>query len=133
VIGTDGGLMPAPQVTPTMRHGMAERYEVVIDFAKYPIGTRVVLRNLQPENNQEFAGTDVIMAFDVTSEATDTTNNEVPSVVNPDNATMQLDPARAKAARLMDFNRQGGEWTVNAGHGRTSSTAASPSLKRTRG
>ena len=113
VIGTDGGLMPAPQVAQTIRQGMAERYEVVIDFAKYPIGTRVVLRNLQPDNNREFPNTDVIMAFDVTSEATDTTNNEVPAVLNPNNATMNLQPSQAKTSRLMDFKRQGGEWTVN--------------------
>ena len=113
VIGTDGGLMPAPQVAPTIRHGMAERYEVVVDFAKYPVGTRVVLRNLQPDNNQEFANTNVIMAFDVTSDATDTTNNEVPAVLNPDNEVMQLQPAQAKANRLLEFKRDGGEWTVN--------------------
>ena len=113
VIGTDGGLMPAPQVAQTIRHGMAERYEVVIDFAKYPIGTRVVLRNLQPDNNREFPNTDVIMAFDVTSDATDTTDNEVPAVLNPNNATMNLQPSQAKTTRLMDFKRQGGEWAVN--------------------
>ena len=113
VIGTDGGLMPAPQVAQTIRHGMAERYEVIVDFAKYPIGTRVVLRNLQPDNNREFPNTDVIMAFDVTSDATDTTDNEVPAVLNPNNATMNLQPSQAKTSRLMDFKRQGGEWTVN--------------------
>ena len=35
VIGTDGGLMPYPQSVTKMRHIMAERYEIVIDFAKY--------------------------------------------------------------------------------------------------
>jgi FtsP/CotA-like multicopper oxidase with cupredoxin domain len=115
VIGTDAGLMPAPQLTPSFRFAMAERYEVVVDFAKYPIGTRVVLRNLRPPNNQEFANTDVVMAFDVTSDATDTTNNEVPAVLNPDNPTMSLQPSQSKRSRLMEFKRQGGEWTVN-GH-----------------
>ena len=38
VIGTDAGLMPAPQTVKSFRHGVAERYEVVIDFAKYPPG-----------------------------------------------------------------------------------------------
>ena len=46
---------------------MAERYEVVIDFAKYPVGTRIVLRNLQHENNINFPNTDKVMAFDVTA------------------------------------------------------------------
>jgi FtsP/CotA-like multicopper oxidase with cupredoxin domain len=113
VIGTDGGLMPAPQVVPSFRFGMAERYEVIIDFAKYPIGTRVVLRNLQPDNNEEFPNTDVVMAFDVTGDATDTANNEIPPVLNPSNETMNLQPSQARRTRLMDFKRQGGEWTVN--------------------
>ena len=67
MIGTDGGLMPAPQTVRSLRHSMAERYEIVIDFAKYnPIGTRVVLRNTSPPNNIDFPNTDKIMAFDVT-------------------------------------------------------------------
>ena len=35
VIATDGGLMPEPQPVTHLRHGMAERYEIVIDFSKY--------------------------------------------------------------------------------------------------
>lgn len=64
-------------------------------------------------HNEEFVNTNVIMAFDVTSDATDTTNNDVPPVLNPDNEPMQLQPAQAKANRLLEFKREGGEWTVN--------------------
>ena len=35
VIGTDAGLMPQPKVVSKFRHGMAERYEIIIDFSKY--------------------------------------------------------------------------------------------------
>ena len=49
VIGTDGGLMPSPQTVKSLRHIMAERYEIVIDFAKYNPGTRIVLQEHQPE------------------------------------------------------------------------------------
>ena len=48
---------------------MAERYEVVIDFAKYPPGTRIVLRNTSPKNNTNFTHTDKVMMFEVTDEA----------------------------------------------------------------
>src|SRR3954454_9849489 len=74
VIGTDGGLMPHPQPVANFRIGMAERYEIVIDFAKYKPGQRVVLRNLQPPNNIEHPNTDVIMAFEVGSVVTDASN-----------------------------------------------------------
>jgi spore coat protein A, manganese oxidase len=113
VIGTDGGLMPAPQPTETMRVGMAERYEVVIDFAKYAAGQRIVLQNRGLPNNVDFDTTGVIMAFDVTGDATDTSDNDVPDVINPDNETMKLQPSQAKRTRLLDFVRQNGEWTVN--------------------
>src|SRR4051812_19139778 len=113
VIGTDGGLMPAPAETTSLRFGMAERYEIVVDFAKYPIGTRVVLQNLGLPNNIDFATTGVVMAFDVTADATDLSNNTVPPVLNPDNDVMRLTPAQAVTTRTMEFKRQGGEWTVN--------------------
>jgi spore coat protein A, manganese oxidase len=113
VIATDGGLMPAPQRTATFRHGAAERYSIVIDFAKYRIGQRIVLRNLSLPDNVDFDTTDVAMAFDVVSDATDTTDNEVPSELNPESPVMQLQPSMARRTRLLDFERQGGEWTVN--------------------
>jgi FtsP/CotA-like multicopper oxidase with cupredoxin domain len=113
VIGTDGGLMPVPQQAPTIRQGMAERYEVVIDFEKYVIGQRIVLQNLGLPNNVDFDTTGVVMAFDVVGDAADTSNNEVPSELNPANECMSLTPAQATVTRQMEFKREGGEWTIN--------------------
>ena len=61
IIGHDGGLAPAPVDVGSFRHGMAERYEVVIDFAKYKIGQKVTLKNLSNPNNVDFASTRNIM------------------------------------------------------------------------
>jgi spore coat protein A, manganese oxidase len=113
IIATDGGLMPAPQQTATFRHGAAERYSIVIDFAKYRIGQRIVLRNLSLPDNIDFDTTDVAMAFDVVADPTDKADNEVPAELNPDNPVMQLEPSMARRTRLLDFERQGGEWTVS--------------------
>ena len=113
VIGTDGGLMPAPAETTTLRFGMAERYEVIVDFAKYPIGTRVVLQNLGPENNADFENTGVVMAFDVAADAAHTLNNAIPPVINPDNEVMRLAPSQAVTTRHMRFKREGGQWTID--------------------
>src|SRR3712207_714197 len=82
IIGHDGGLAPAPVDVDHFRVGMAERYEVVIDFEKYKIGDKIVLQNRGLENNADFASTGQIMRFDVTSEASDKTNNSVPTVLN---------------------------------------------------
>ena len=126
VIGTDGGLMPAPAETTTLRFGMAERYEVIVDFAKYPIGTRVVLQNLGPENNIDFDTTGVVMAFDVAADAAHTLNNAVPPVINPDNEVMRLAPSQAVTTRTCASSARAASGRSTARPGRTSSTAASP-------
>ncbi|MEA2229128.1 MAG: hypothetical protein QOF04_2758 [Solirubrobacteraceae bacterium] len=113
MITTDGGLMPAPQQVTTFRHGVAERYGVVIDFSKYAIGQRVILKNISPPHNIDFDTTSDVMAFDVVSDATDTSDNTVPDVLDPANPVMSLEPSMAARTRLMEFERKGGEWTIN--------------------
>jgi spore coat protein A, manganese oxidase len=54
VVATDGGLMPAAQSVTHWRQGTSERYEVLIDFRKYRLGQRVVLRNLSNPNNIDY-------------------------------------------------------------------------------
>ena len=113
VIGTDGGLMPQPQAVSRVKIGMAERYEVVIDFAQYQLGQRVVMQNVSPDNNIDFDTTGVVMAFDVVAEASDTSNNEVPIDLNPTQSTMALTEAEAVRTRQFEFKRDGGQWTIN--------------------
>ncbi len=66
-IGTDGGLLPAPVRIREIPLAEAERVEVVIDFAEYPIGTKVVLQDLK----QSIGGQRDLMRFDVAREARD--------------------------------------------------------------
>ncbi|MCA1700183.1 MAG: multicopper oxidase domain-containing protein, partial [Actinobacteria bacterium] len=113
VIGTDGGLMPRPQQTAALTVGMAERYDIVIDFAKYPVGTRVELRNGALPNNVDFRNTNKVMAFDVASAATDTTNNQVPAELNPNTAVMGLTAEQATRTRRFAFERKNGLWVIN--------------------
>jgi spore coat protein A, manganese oxidase len=115
-IGTDGGLMPAPQQSNDFRIGQAERYEIVIDFSKNKVGDKVILKNLGNPNNVDFPSTRQIMRFDVVSDATDTTDNEVPAQLNPNRAVMDLQPPSATGHdQEMQFIRKNGEWTVS-GH-----------------
>lgn len=113
VIGTDGGLMPAPVQTESLRFGMAERYEVIIDFARYKIGDRVILQNLGLPNNVDYPNTDVVMRFEVVSEATDRRSNSVPAILNPHDEAMRLRESQAVRTRDLRFERKGGEWTIN--------------------
>jgi FtsP/CotA-like multicopper oxidase with cupredoxin domain len=113
VIATDGGLMPVPQWVTSFRAASSERYEVIIDFAKYPIGRRVILQNSSPKNNRNYENTNKIMAFDVVSDATDLTNNSVPDVLNPESKIMALQESESVATRTFAFKRQHGGWTIN--------------------
>ena len=113
VIATDGGLMPVPRHVSSFRHGVAERYEVIIDFSRYAPGARVKLRNQSPKNNRRFTNTHEVMAFDVTDEPFDPTDNEIPAALNPANPVMNLNPAESVARRTMELERKDGLWTVN--------------------
>ena len=113
VIATDAGLMPAPQRVTSFRHGVAERYEVVIDFSKYKPGRRVVLRNTSPKNNIDFVNVDKVMAFDVVGDSFDKTNNSVPAVLNPNHPAMLARESDAVQTRQFSFVREHGQWTIN--------------------
>jgi FtsP/CotA-like multicopper oxidase with cupredoxin domain len=112
-IGTDAGLMQQPRSATSFRHGIAERYEVVIDFAKYKIGQRVVLKNLGVPNSVDYDTTAEVMAFDVAADPTDLSGNSIPDVLNPDAPAMDLTAAMAKRTRKFEFIRKDGAWTVN--------------------
>jgi len=49
LIGTDQGLLPSPVTLASLGLSMGERTEIVIDFSRYPIGTRIVLLNERDE------------------------------------------------------------------------------------
>ncbi|MGH2819169.1 MAG: multicopper oxidase family protein, partial [Actinomycetota bacterium] len=115
VIATDGGLMPRPQRVTKMRVGMAERYEIVIDFAGYRPGQRVVLRNVHLKNNTPEPNTDKVMAFDIVDREANPHNNRVPARLTRHNEVMDLTEADVtrRQPRRMELVRQGGEWTIN--------------------
>jgi len=113
VIATDAGLMPAPATTTRMRFHNGERYDIVIDFAKYPPGTRVVLRNNSFDYNDDYTHTDKVMAFDVTGDEFDPTDNQVPGELRPEYGVATLPVPKNVKVRRFRTERQGGEWTVN--------------------
>lgn len=109
VIGSDAGLLDAPVRTKTLRLAMAERYGFIIDFSKYPIGTRVILRNpIFPNNLDTDARTTEIMCFDVVRQESD--DSVIPEVLRK---VIRLDPASAVRTRTFRFGRGGGQWLIN--------------------
>src|SRR5215203_2658260 len=62
-VGSDGGLLEAPISHERILTSPAERFDVVIDFSRYPVGTQVTMKNLAGEGR-----TRDVMRFDVVRE-----------------------------------------------------------------
>lgn len=107
-IASDGGLLAKPVLTKELRIGMAERYEFVIDFSAYPIGTQIVLQNLSLPNNKDYDGTRQIMRFDVVSQETD--DSTVPTTLREIQPIAQ--PPRV-ITRRWTFDHRSGMWVIN--------------------
>jgi spore coat protein A len=75
-IGTDGGLLSAAVEVPEIPLGEAERVEVIIDFADYPIGAEVTL--LDQNDHSEENG---LLRFRVVRDAPD--NSIIPGLLRP--------------------------------------------------
>jgi FtsP/CotA-like multicopper oxidase with cupredoxin domain len=114
VVATDGGIVEVAQAVTSLRIGMAERYEVVIDFAALS-GRTLLLRNLRPANNIEYPTTGTVMQFQVGRTVTDRSNNATsPGKTlrsRPD--CMGLVPTGSTPSRTLNFVRANGHWTIN--------------------
>lgn len=125
-IATDAGLMGAPVRTKDLRIGMAERYEFIIDFSIYPIGTQVVLQNRGVRNNKDYDGTGQILRFDVVRQETD--NTSIPSTLR----TFQPIPeSSAVRTRQWAFEHRNEMWVINGNTWDKNRVDANPSLGET--
>jgi bilirubin oxidase len=89
---------------------MAERWEVVFDFAKYA-GQNVTLKNTgKVAADDDYIATDRVMRFVVGDTVKDNTNND-PLPANLRN--VPLPPAKSGVDRSYEFQRTNGEWQVN--------------------
>jgi len=103
LIGTEGGLRETPLAMSSLPIWPAERYEIVIDFSKYTVGSKVVLKNLLGSGT-----TAEIMRFDVVRQETDTSSIPVTlrSAANQADDTHQSTTAAAAVTtRYWDFDR----------------------------
>ena len=107
MIGTDAGLLNEPVTVSEYRHGMAERYEFVLDFSKRAVGEKITLLNTAADGD-----VGQVMQFVVTGPAVASSpvparlndyayGGELANVVNPD------------TPREFKFDRSNGQWTIN--------------------
>jgi spore coat protein A len=102
-VASDVGMLGKPLARTTVEIAQAERYEVIVDFSKYPIGTEVTLEN------QFGSGSTVnVMKFRVTSRATD--DSTIPAQLG---AYEQLSRGQASITRNFDFDSRADGWAIN--------------------
>ncbi|MGY1743079.1 MULTISPECIES: multicopper oxidase domain-containing protein [unclassified Blastococcus] len=127
VIATDGGFMQFAQTVTTLKIGMAERYEIIIDFSslKPAAGqpnTKVQLLNDGVANARDFDHTGKVMQFEVGPRVTPTTtdpaiapvgDNAWPNALAPAHPVMGLQAASRSAVRSIRLHRSNGMWKIN--------------------
>ena len=103
-IGSDGGLLSAPETHRSIRIASAVRFDVVVDFSRYRVGSQVMLINRAASGPQG-----QIMRFDVVREERDESSipQRLSSVRFPDESS-------AVATRAFNFSYRGMQgWTIN--------------------
>ena len=115
-IGNDGNLLPWPVKTTKLRLGVAERGDLVVDFSKYPIGSKLYIVNRLehldgrgPTGRILNPGTQ-IMRIDVDREASSPDHSKLPGVLR---ALPPIDLKKPRPERRWDFGRLNNMWTVN--------------------
>ena len=113
LIATDGNLLPAPLTSTKARIAPGERIDLVIDFSRYPIGTKLYFVNRMVQTSGTGPGNvsmpgDQIMQFTVDSDAVD--NSQVPTALR---ALAPLKTADSVASRTFKFDKRNGAWVVN--------------------
>jgi spore coat protein A, manganese oxidase len=103
MIGTDSCLREAPVNVTRFRQGMAERYEVVIDFSALNVGDKVTLLNLAAEGPMR-----QVMQFVVDRAVTDTT--PLPTRLYEVPFPRASDVTKR---RYFLFERENDEWVIN--------------------
>jgi FtsP/CotA-like multicopper oxidase with cupredoxin domain len=103
VIATDSGFVRSPIPVGSFRMGMAERYEIVIDFSSLQPGARVTLLNSAGEDQMRD-----VMQFVVGT--TDGPKQGLPAqLADP----VLPSPAAVVRQRLFRFERSDGQWVIN--------------------
>ncbi|MGV3654604.1 MAG: multicopper oxidase family protein, partial [Noviherbaspirillum sp.] len=115
-IASDGNLLPECLDADHVRIMPAERGDIIIDFSKYPVGSKLYLVNRLdqldgrgPTNQLLMPGTPVLR-FDVTREPPKPDASVVPAVLR------KLSPvnlAMVKRERHIRLERENGVWVIN--------------------
>ena len=119
-VGSDGGLLASPVRHDAIEIAPAERFDLVIDFSRYPAGQQITL------TNQIGAGTAAqVMRFHITRRAADDT--AIPERLS---TVPAIPPRQAAKTRTFLFQNQG-NWVINGREFDPRVAAATPRLGAT--
>ncbi|MET7903009.1 multicopper oxidase domain-containing protein [Streptomyces sp. NPDC005355] len=120
-IGSDGGLLAAPQTLPAITAAPAERFDVVVDFSDVPVGSHATLVNTLADGRMG-----EVMRFRVArKEKSAESAGRVPARLSQ---YAPLSPSASVATRQFDFRRAEDTWTINGRPFNTSEFLARPRL-----
>jgi spore coat protein A len=117
IIASDQGLLPRPVETTNITMAPAERYEVIVDFSQFSLGSQLFLNNCLEQKNGR--GPDQInpdacvplVRFDVDVDSPESNPKPIPDPLRTDiPILLEKDAVRT---REWEFNRSDGAWQVN--------------------
>jgi FtsP/CotA-like multicopper oxidase with cupredoxin domain len=117
VLSNDGNFLPAPRTVNHLPAGPADRYDIIVDFSQFPVGTSLYLQNRQLQTDPR--GPDLplttlnpgtsLMRFDIVP-PTGPDNSQIPSTLRP---LPSIAMSEVVAQRTFEFDYDGGLWTIN--------------------
>ncbi|KAG9528202.1 oxidase cueO precursor, partial [Aureobasidium melanogenum] len=110
VVGSDAGLLGVPAQVTHLDISIAERYEIVFDFAGFE-GQNITLKNMRGvAADEDYAATDKVMRFVVGKSVTTQDNNApLPTKLRD----VPFPPQKSGVDRTFEFMHNNGEWEVN--------------------
>ncbi|KZV79347.1 putative bilirubin oxidase [Exidia glandulosa HHB12029] len=109
VIGSDSGLVSTATSTTDIVLAIAERWDIVIDFAPF-IGQNITMMNERDfQTNEDYFASDRIMQFRVGNTVTSTANNNLPTQLR----TLDLPDPKVGIDHDFVFERKNGMWLIN--------------------
>ncbi|KAH0602238.1 uncharacterized protein H6S33_009879 [Morchella sextelata] len=110
VVGSDSGFMSKPVETESLVVAMAERWEIVIDFANLA-GQNLTLKQSNCFVDTNYAGYDKVMQFRVGNAVTsEVGNGPLPGKL----VDLDLPAPKTQLDQNFVFGRNRGEWTINS-------------------
>ncbi|CZR62701.1 related to bilirubin oxidase [Phialocephala subalpina] len=110
VVGADAGYMDHPVTTDSLVIAMAERWEIVIDFALYQGKSLVLMNERKFQTNEDYPETNKVMKWIVGSVVTsDVQNGPLPTHL----ADLKDPGSHAIIDHEFVFERNNGQWLIN--------------------